>query len=72
LNIDALSKNLINITEEFEDFGCDVMEHESRVRTISPHFGDDSHNEVIINLFTLQLVNEEVTDVRLHHVEDEE
>ncbi len=48
------------------------MKHESKARIVSPHFGDNSHNEAFINLFTLQLVNEEVIDARLHHVEDEE
>jgi hypothetical protein len=29
LNVDALSRNPVNTTEEHEDFGCDVMEHEA-------------------------------------------
>jgi hypothetical protein len=41
LNIDALSRNLVNTTKEDEDFGCDVMEHEVRAKFASPHFGDN-------------------------------
>jgi hypothetical protein len=67
-----LSRNLINIAKEDKDFGCDAMEHESRARTKSPHFGDNSHDEVVINFFTLKLVYKEVIDARLHHVENEE
>jgi hypothetical protein len=72
LNIDALSKNLVNTTEEDEDFGCDVMEHEVRVETASPHFGEDSHNEPVINLFTLHLVDKEVADEELDQMGDKE
>jgi hypothetical protein len=53
LNIDALSKNPVNTTKEDEDFGCDVMEHETQIETTPPHFGENSHNEAIINMFTL-------------------
>jgi hypothetical protein len=62
LNVDALSRNPVNTIEEDEDFGCDVMEHEAIAKFASPHFGDNPHNEVIINLFTLQLVDEETID----------
>ncbi len=42
------------------------MEHETRAEFASPHFGDNPHNEVIINLFALQLVDEETIDEELH------
>jgi hypothetical protein len=41
LNVDALNRNLVDTTEENEDFGCDVMEHEVRAKFPSPHFGDN-------------------------------
>ncbi len=72
MNIDALSRNPINTIEEDEDFGCDVMEHEARVEIASPHFGEDSHNEPVINLFTLHLVDKKVADEKLDQVGNEE
>jgi hypothetical protein len=53
LNIDALSRNPVNTKEEDEDFGCDVMERETQIETTPLHFGENSHNEVIIYMFTL-------------------
>ncbi len=72
MNVDALSGNPINTIEEDEDFGCDVMEHEAIADFASPHFGDNLHNEAIINLLTLQLVDEETIDEELHQLGDEE
>jgi hypothetical protein len=53
------------------------MEHEAKVESASPHFGDNPHNEAIINLFALQLVDKETTDEEttneeLHQLGDEE
>ncbi len=72
MNVDALSKNLVNTIKQDEDFGCDVMEHETKAKFASPHFGDNPHNEAIINLFALQLVDEETTNEELHQLGDEE
>lgn len=72
MNVDGLSKNPVSTIEEDENFGCDLMEHEARAKSASPHFGDNPHNEAIINLFTLQLVDEKTIDEELHQLGDEE
>ncbi len=41
LNVDAFSRNLLNISEEDDDFGCDVMESYDK----SLPMGDQSTND---------------------------
>ncbi len=45
LNVDAFSRNLLNISKEDDDFGCDVMESYDK----SLPMGDQSTNDTIIN-----------------------
>jgi hypothetical protein len=58
----------VNLLEEYEDFGCDEMEHKNKPRTTSTWLRP---NEAIINLFTLQHIKEETTNDEEHQMEDE-
>ncbi len=55
--------------EEDEDFGCDEMEHRDKLGITSTWL---LPNEAIINLFTLQHVEEETTNDEEPQVEDKE
>jgi hypothetical protein len=50
LNVDAMNKNLVNLSKEDDDFGCDVMGSKEKLLSMS----DKSPNDIVINLFTLQ------------------
>jgi hypothetical protein len=49
LNVDALSINLVNLSKEDDEFGCDVMESKDKLLSMN----EKSPNDIIINLFTL-------------------
>ncbi len=65
LNVDAFNKNLENILEEDDDFGCDVMESYDK----SLPMGDQSTNDTIINLFILQFMDQEIVEYEEHQIE---
>ncbi len=65
MNVDTLSRNLINILKEDDDFGCDVMEFYNK----SLPMGDQSTNDTIINLFTLQFMDKGIIESEKHRME---
>lgn len=67
MNVDALSRNLVNLWKEDDDFGCDVMEFEDKLLSMNEKFP----NDIIINLFILQLMDKETIEIREHQVEVE-
>jgi hypothetical protein len=60
MNVHALSMNLINILEKDDDFGCDVMESYDKTLPM----GDQSANDTIINLLTLQFMDKEIVEFK--------
>jgi hypothetical protein len=71
LNIDALNKNLVDFPKEDEDFGCNVMEQEDKPRVTPSPIESDFANEVVINLFILQHIDQETNDAKAHLVGSE-
>jgi hypothetical protein len=67
LNVDTLNKSPMNLSKEDDDFGCDVMESEDKLLSMS----DKSPNDTVINLFILQLMDKEMTKIEEHQVEVE-
>ncbi len=59
MNVDALSKNLVNLSKEDDDFGCDVMGSKEKLLSMS----DKSPKDIVINLFTLQLMDKEMDEI---------
>jgi len=59
----------VSLSKEDEDFTCNEMEHKDKPRTTSTWLRP---NEVVINLFILQHIEEEATNDKEHQVEDEE
>jgi hypothetical protein len=65
LNVDALSQNPVGFPKEDEDFGSDVMEQEDQLGVTALVVKSNSANDAIINLFTLQHINQEINDVEV-------
>jgi hypothetical protein len=57
LNVHALNKTPIKFSKDDEDFGCNVMELEDKLGGTSLPINSNYVNEVVVNLFTLQLIN---------------
>jgi hypothetical protein len=57
----------MNLSKEDDDFGCDVMESEDKLLSMS----DKSPNDTLINLFIMQLMDKEMTKIEEHQVEVE-
>ncbi len=71
MNVDALSQNLVGFLKEDEGFGSDVMEWEDQPRVPPLPMKSSYVNDVIINMFTLQHIDQEINDVEVHHVGSE-
>jgi hypothetical protein len=69
LNVDAFNMNLINLSKEDEDFGCNVMEQEDKLGDTSLPLDSDCTNEVVVNLFILYFINLEATDIKGQQME---
>ncbi len=69
LNVDALNMNPINLSKEDEDFGCDVMEQEDKFKDTSLPLNRNCTNGVVVNLFTLQFINLEATNIQGQQME---
>jgi hypothetical protein len=67
LNVDALSKNLVNLSKEEDDFGYDVMGSKEKLLSMN----EKSPNDIVINLFTLQLMDKEMDEIEEHQMEVE-
>ncbi len=71
LNVDALSRNLVNFPKDDEDFGSDVMEQEEQLGITPSTVKNNAANEVSINLFTLQHTRQVIDDAEKHHARSE-
>ncbi len=71
LNVDALSQNPIDFLEEDEDFGSDLVEREDQLGVTPLPMKSNFANKIIINLFTLQHIDQEINDVEVHHARSE-
>ncbi len=67
MNVDALSKNLVNLSKEEDDFGYDVMGSKEKLLSMN----EKSPNDIVINLFTLQLMDKEMDEIEEHQMEVE-
>jgi hypothetical protein len=57
--------------KEYENFGSDVLEQENQLGVTPLPARSNPTNEAIINLFTLQHIEQEVNDAKVHHVGSE-
>jgi hypothetical protein len=71
LNVDAMIRNPIDFLKEDEDFGCDVMEQKDQPKDAPSPTKIDSTNEVFMNVFTLQHINQKTNDDEAHLARNE-